>query len=227
MEVSKSTEEFKIKCIAKMGEEVGITYYYLWQEIAIIYLKWEEYNVLYGTKPSRIKLLNNTAPKFFKLVHDTLWENIILHITRLIDPAKSSGKMNLSLQRLSKITSDSELSNEIKKMCGDAIKAGKSCKDLRNKIIAHRDLNTALGNGDIKLEYNSRKEIKHILNLLVEILNTVSKYYLGSTTTFDLDNYGDSKNLLRIIHKGLKSEKIEWEKLEEGIIQDDFYITDL
>ena len=58
-------------------------------------MKWEEYLELFGKTSSRIHLLNQSAPVFFKIVQDSLWENIILHLARLTDPPKSAGKNNL------------------------------------------------------------------------------------------------------------------------------------
>ena len=77
-----------------MGEELGSLYHALWQEVVWLHTEWGEYVQLYGTKPSRIRLLNEAAPSFFRLVQDGLFETTVLKIARLTDPPKSLGKPN-------------------------------------------------------------------------------------------------------------------------------------
>src|SRR5262245_20632655 len=98
--VVRTAEEARAHSIELMGPELGEIYAALWQEVAWIHSKWAEYVVLYGTKESRVDLLNRAAPRFARLIQDTLWEDVVLHIARLTDPPKSTGKHNLSLQSL-------------------------------------------------------------------------------------------------------------------------------
>ena len=62
---------------------------------AYIEIKWAEYKELFGTSPRRIELLNSAAGLFFRILQDTLWEDALLHLCRLTDPAKMHGKENL------------------------------------------------------------------------------------------------------------------------------------
>ncbi len=55
------------------------------------YKHWAHYHELFGTKPSRIDLLNAVAPSFFRTVQDSLFEAVLLHLARLTDPAQSTG----------------------------------------------------------------------------------------------------------------------------------------
>jgi hypothetical protein len=50
--------ESKQQYIATMGEPLGMQYAELWQEIAQLHITWLELVELYGTKESRITLLN-------------------------------------------------------------------------------------------------------------------------------------------------------------------------
>ena len=100
MSNQKTPEEVKKEYIDIMGEPLGKFFNALWQEVAWLYTKWNEYVALYGTKPSRIDLMNKAAPRFFRIVQDSLWEVTLLHIARLTDPPKSAGKDNLSIKRI-------------------------------------------------------------------------------------------------------------------------------
>jgi hypothetical protein len=60
-----TAEEAKKTNVEKMGAQLGVHYSALWQEVALLYRNWGEYSALFGTKPSRIELMNRAAPYFF------------------------------------------------------------------------------------------------------------------------------------------------------------------
>jgi hypothetical protein len=88
----QSAEEQEKANIAAMGEELGTLYSALWQELAIGYLYWLEYVDLFGTKRSRIDMLNQAAPMFFRMIQDELWGMTLLNLARMTDPAISRGR---------------------------------------------------------------------------------------------------------------------------------------
>jgi len=94
-----TAEQARARSVQVMGQELGETYEALGQEIVWLHSKWAEYAALYGTKESRVALLNKAAPRFARLIQDTLWEDIVLHIARLTDPPKSASKHNLTTHR--------------------------------------------------------------------------------------------------------------------------------
>src|SRR6266496_1267585 len=96
----RTADEAKADNVRRMGKQLGELYHALWQEAAWLHIKWEEYISLFGTKPSRVELLNRAAPSFFRFVEDSLWEDMTLHVARLTDPPKSKGRANLTIQLL-------------------------------------------------------------------------------------------------------------------------------
>ncbi|HEV2039416.1 MAG TPA: hypothetical protein VGT81_05105, partial [Casimicrobiaceae bacterium] len=68
MAVERSADEAKQEYIGAMGDVLGSLYHALWQEVAWRHLKWHEYVELFGTKESRIRLINRAAPTFFRIV---------------------------------------------------------------------------------------------------------------------------------------------------------------
>ena len=64
MAQTKTAKEAQTEYVKHMGTPLGEQFSALWQELAWLYLKWGEYNELFGTKPSRVRLLNNAAPRF-------------------------------------------------------------------------------------------------------------------------------------------------------------------
>lgn len=100
MSSQRTAEEVDARLVAAMGKRLGTIYYRLWNECAWLHWKWREYETLYGTNSSRIELLNHAAPGFFRIVQDTLWEDVLLHIARLTDPPKVASRETLTLRAL-------------------------------------------------------------------------------------------------------------------------------
>ena len=68
----RTAKETKNEHTEKMGKELGEQFSQLWQELTHLYANWNEYVVLFGTKPERIKLLNEARPSFFRMLQDEL-----------------------------------------------------------------------------------------------------------------------------------------------------------
>ena len=66
----------RIKEKIAQGQALGEQYSALWQEVAWLHAKWGEYVELFGTKSSRVDLLNEAAPYFFGQLQYTLWSAI-------------------------------------------------------------------------------------------------------------------------------------------------------
>ena len=147
MGTQRTDEEIKQHHIESLGKELGSLYNELHNELEWLYMKWNEYVELFGTKPSRINLLNEAASGFFWIVNDTLWESIILHIARLTDPPQSAGKHNLTVQCLPVLIEDEKVSDHVKELIDIAGEKSDFCRDWRNRHLAHRDLKLAIGEG--------------------------------------------------------------------------------
>lgn len=222
MATHKTAEESQKEYIEVMGEPLGKQFHALWQEVAWLYTKWGEYVALFGTKPSRIDLMNRTAPLFFRVVQDSIWEETILHIARLTDPPKSMGKENLSIQQLPLLVGDEGLRQTLEEKIELAKAASEFCRDWRNRRIAHRDLKLAIEDGITPLLPASRKAIKDALSLIVDVLNVVTLHYNDSTTFFDVPNgHGGGESLLYIIDDGLRLDEERMKRIESGSYQED------
>ncbi|WP_382326980.1 hypothetical protein ACFJGX_20955 [Hydrogenophaga sp. UC242_50] len=217
-----TAEEARLRNVDVMGEELGSIYSQLWQELAWLYRAWAEYVTLFGTKESRVVLLNEAAPALTRLMQDTLWESVILHIARLTDPAKSMGKTNLSIRALEEATRDDVLKASVSGAVADALEASDFCRDWRNRRLAHRDLDLALKRGGEPLKSASRLQMHTALGSLSRVLNVLSLHYLDSTTFFDGalrfgGGSGGGMSLLYFLDSGLRAEEIRREQRKSGV----------
>lgn len=217
-----TAEEAKAEQIRLMGDELGTIYSALWQEVASVHSKWSDFAVLFGTKESRVDLLNAVAPAFFRLVQDSIWENVLLHIARLTDPPATANKQNLTIQRLPALVvrPDSRASVEVKVQA--ALQASGFARDWRNRHIAHSDLNLRVSATAKPLEFASRQSVNVALAALADVLNAVATEYLDTTNFFDPSD-GDALTLLYVVDDGLRANAQRRQRLSDGILDPDAF----
>ncbi len=215
--MDQTAAQAKADNIAKMGGEIGATYSALWQEVAWIHKKWSCYIELFGTGPDRIELMNRAAPSFFRTVQDALWENVILHLARLTDSPKSKGRCNLSVRHLAQLVDGTPAARDVQSLTTAALAACEFARDWRNRRIAHRDLELALGQNAHRLKPASRAAVKTALVSLGALLNSVSEHFTNSTTGFGRGSGGeDAVSLLYILRDGLDFEADRIARVKRG-----------
>jgi hypothetical protein len=169
-------------------------------------------------------LLNDAAPEFFRIVQDTLWEDVLLHIARLTDSPQSVGQSNLSIRRLPESIHHAATKAIVEDLIAQALATSKFCKDWRNRHIAHRDLSLALAQRAKPLKPASREKVREALNALVAVLNAVSAHYQDSTTCFECGNEaGGALSLLYVLDEGIKANDLRRKRMENGTYSSDDY----
>lgn len=201
-----TAEEIKQAYIEIMGNSLGKQFCALRQEVVWLHSIWREYVELFGTKPSRIELLNKSAGFFFVIVADSLWEATLLHIARLTDPPKSAGKKNLTIQVLPTRVHE-KVRESVQDLVNIAIERAEFCRDWRNRRIAHRDLRLAIEEGVKPLTPASRRDVWNAIASIDNVLNAITFHYKDSTTNFDVVQGSDgAEALLYVLDDGLRAE---------------------
>jgi len=184
------------KVFARFCEEVTVLSYERWV-----------YNKLFGSGEETIELLNDTAKTYFGYIQRNIERSMVLSVVRLLDPKESGGYTNLSFK-----TVLCELQGEIN---DDVIAACKSdldkvpcenIKTMRNKMIAHLDLDYAVGVKPLDPLYF--KEITDAVDCIEIICNAI-QYELEESETY-YGHYIDPQGpdlLLRYLKAGLASER--------------------
>ena len=210
-----------------MGKKLYSQYNKLWNEIAWINLKWNEYVCLFGEKRERIELLNEAAGQFFRITQDALWNDVILHICRLTDPPKSCGKSNLTICSLPDLISKKSLKTEVSSKIEEVKEKTNFCRDWRNRALAHKDLRLALEDGAEPLQMASREKVKEALEGIADVMDIVSANLMDSTSWFGYPQ-ANGTELLYILHDGLKAKHDRQARIESGQHhQEDFQFPDI
>ncbi len=228
MSRNRTPAEQKHDYICSMGSPLGEVYYSLWQDVAWLHVKWDEYVQLYGTKPEQVDLLNTTARFFFKVVHEVLWSDILLGIARLVDQPKSGGKRNMTVRLLPEAV-DESISEKVICLTNRAVEASKFCTDWRNRRIAHRDFEVVMGESLQPLEQTSRAKVSGALSSIAAVLNAVELHYRKSNIHFPAVSHPEgAQHLLYILDDGLRMEQQRRERLSKGeYTREDLDIRDL
>lgn len=93
------------------------------------------------------ELYNKSAPVFFQTAFRVFQEHIHLQIAKLIDPAESFGKPNLSIPYINKLLLQSDkMTDNIKALSDKIHLLAAPVKLSRSKIIAHSDMETVINN---------------------------------------------------------------------------------
>ena len=204
MVVEMTAEEVRRECIERMGAPLGAVYFALRNELFAVWLRWNEFELLFGASPERVESLNRAAGSFFKMVQDLLWESSLLHVARITDSPKTMNKSNLTIQCLPDLVSD-EKRDAVQELVEKAKDKAAFCKDWRNRRIAHKDRNLATSDDAQPLPEATRKKVREALEAIAEVLNAVALLYRGGSTLFEcVDSLSGARSLLRVLEEGLK-----------------------
>ncbi len=159
----QTAEEVKKAHLEAFGPDLGPLYHALEDEVTWFHAKWLEYRKLFAKSEKRIELLNETAGFFFRVVQDVLWDDVLLHIARLTDPAKHGRFENLTLPRLAKGFKNTEIGPEFCQLVDLVESRAEFAREWRNRRIAHRDLPLALDLKAQPLPAISRQHVEEVL----------------------------------------------------------------
>lgn len=222
MSGEKSAEEAQAGYIEAMGQELGELFYAASTELTWIHWRWKQYRILFGEKPSRIDLLNEAAPLFFRIVQDVFFEDTLLAIARLVGPPKSVRKTNLTVERFPPLLADLNLRDEVCELIAKAKTCAAFALDWRNRRLAHRDLELILGASPQPLPPATRQKIEESLSALRDVMNHIEIKFCDSVTGYAYSpTPGDAEELLYVIQGGLLRERDRREQWARGELHGD------
>ncbi len=218
MAEKKSSGERRDEHFRVLGPQLGPLYSSLYDEVTWLHAKWQQYRQLYAT-PETVELLNQIAGFFFRVVQDVLWEDILLHIARLIDqPTTKRGKKNLTLLQLAPAIDDSKLAREVRTLVKRVKQESAFAVDWRKRHLAHRDLALALNeSGEEPLLGASRQRIKGALSAIGDVLNKIEGHFWNSEIAFDhIITQSDAETLIYFLRLAARADNQRLERLRRG-----------
>jgi AbiU2 len=227
----RTPEDAQKQYVEKMGEPLGRQFSALWQEVASLHLNWKEFVELFASKSTRVDILNEAAPHFFRLAQDALLESTLLHISRLTDVSKTfkrDDKANLTIRNLPSLIDRQAIKIAVEKLVDTAVQEAQFCKDWRDRRIAHRDLALALDKSATPLAIASKRHVDDALEVIAEVLNTVEADYMDSVTAFD---FAAARRggvaLLYILNDGIVARRKRKERLQRGDLSEGDHLKEI
>lgn len=167
----------KEECIRAMGPALGALYFELQEDSEWLRHKWSEFEQLFGGGPERIELLNTVASNFFYFLMKLLFEDTMLHLSRLTDPPKSAGKETLTVMRLSELIHDPGLKTTVRNQAEQSKKSCEFARQWRNERLAHTDLLSLRKGMASTLPSVNSKQIGDAVKSIRDLLNFVGGKY--------------------------------------------------
>ena len=200
-------EQVRDAAVGAMGPELGRLYYDLRNQLAWLHIKWGEYRELFAHSEERIELLNKTAPAFFSFLERTLFEDVLLHISRLSDPPSTKGDSNLTLHALLRLTRDQALKLELEGLLRDVDAKARFARDRRNRALAHKSLLTYRGEHPQPLAHASRQTVEEALAAMGAVLNHLEQRFLNAREAYEwaIEPLGGVANLVMFLEFGQRA----------------------
>lgn len=214
----RTADEVRVEHLRDMGPDLGAVYNELYNDLVWLHAKWEQYCCLFAKSKRRVELLNETAGYLFRLIEYTLFEDVVLGLARLTD-LESTGQgnkrqKNLTVHCLPPLIPDKALKDEMSGLVQSALTACSAARAWRHKRLAHRDLAVALATDP--LPGISRADVEAALTSFRTLLNRLECHFWNREVHYVLRNVGDADSLVRYLHKGVKAEREQRERLLAG-----------
>ena len=172
-----------------LGEDVIWTFYTI-----------QEYRKIFLDNDNS-KIINASAHHFFSNYQRLFWNNIILSISRLFDPPQQRKFNNLTVYEVAQFAENNKLqcACEIKSTI-DKIKNNnlQTIKLWRNKMFAHRDIETALNYNyqDMKVHLD---DIEEIMKNIGDCLNKIYEENNWPTTSWHVNVFGGAQEIVPLL----------------------------
>jgi hypothetical protein len=162
-----------------MPDKVSAPFDVIKADVVNLHAKWTVYRQLFATSDADRAFLES-AHNAFALIHESMVADIVMTLSRLSDPARQGRFANLSLGHLALAlvnVGHAELADEVRAKANSASLACGEARKVRDKTLAHRDLDIALGGAAAGLPRLSRQKIEEALKAVRECLNEVELHF--------------------------------------------------
>ena len=179
-------------------------------EVTNLHLRWVIYRQLYAASEGAIDLLNRSGSNVFYLLQFLLLDDCALRLSKLTDPPSQRRFENLSLRKLVETLAESDKDlpmAELAKLLEVLNERCEKFRSLRNKRIAHADLDHALQIAADPLPGISREDVERALESLRNTINKIEYHYFQSQTLYGeviIPYDSDGNKLLKILSAGHK-----------------------
>jgi len=198
--------------MSKIPEKILIEFDSSSIDLQWTYGRWILHGQLFRHSERRIDFLNEVASTCFYMLEVTLFDDVILSISRLTDPAKSGVNARLSLasiQALLEKNGKRILAEECKLHLDSLIQDCKPIRDMRDSTIAHTNRDMAIGISKTKHSPVTQALVTKSLDDIGEYFNLIQRHYDESETGYrDFILSSDGEQLMATLRGGMRYEEL-------------------
>ena len=199
-----------------MGEDLGKVFFCLYNDITWLNSRWKMFRALFTKSEGRIKLYNNTADLFFRILWQALFEDVVLQLSRITEDTATNGKENMTIRRLSGLVAP-EIKHVVKGLTKEAVKKAELAKAWRDKALAHTDFNHKIDPDKNPIPTLTYKHIDEAMTAIIDVMNAIYMHYCQEKSLFCVVNAEESvEGLIAYLHKGWQSELALQERMNSG-----------
>lgn len=144
----------------------------LFEQVGLLKLKFHEFETLFAD----VSVLNEVAPRLFRVVHHAMWADMVMHLAKVTGPRtvriNAKAVQNLTIRRLTDLVPLDIRADVIRKVDA-AVEAAEFTMQARNNLYAHHDLETALSTDAEGITLESRALMREALRTLEATLAAV------------------------------------------------------
>ncbi len=203
-------DEIQSEYVDKMGSELGRLAHELRDQLSWLERKWAEFEELYMKGEGRIELLNRAASNFFYFLQQLMYEDAMLHLARLTDPAKTNSHENLTVLQLAVAVPDPKFQAKVDDATRDVLTKCQFARDWRNKKIAHSDLKVFRAGHAKSLPSVKKTDVDDAIESLLTLLASVDAHY-GIPHSISAGDPWGAKSLLDYLEQGDRSIEAEYQ----------------
>jgi hypothetical protein len=177
MQHQLTDDEVRAEYIRVMGGDLGLLYSELEDELEWLRDKWGDYHFLFCNGPERIDMLNVVASNFFALLQKLLFEDAMMHLSRLTDPPQSAGRNTLTVMRLADQINDPSLKASVRNQAAQTKTRCEFARAWRNKRLAHTDLLNLRAGKVSNLPNVNVNDVDEAVKSIRDLLTSVGSHY--------------------------------------------------
>lgn len=184
------------------------------KEITGLHTIWELYVQFYGTSDENFEIMNASAPQFFAILQNLLFNELVMILNRLTEKATTFGKANASLEQLIDqldVEQDANLVSSLKERLLNIRDNYSAFRTWRDKMLSHNDFAIALQGESRDLPGITRKQVETAIREITEFINefSISKSFGEQVYKPFMFAHGDGNALMKFLKRGVESENNE------------------
>ena len=172
------------------------------QLILELNVRWQMFDELYS-EAQNYAVLNRTGANFWATLHNLLIDDLMLSISRYLDPARMGKNDNLSLATIVALPEVAPFRTKLQtQLAAINLVWGRGVKDWRHKRLSHFDMPTALGSNT--LPDVPFTEIKELVDGITGFVREINHQLYHHDTSFRCSITGWVPQVLDYLKMGIE-----------------------